>query len=73
MLTLQSCSSNRFLTSSDKYLNFTPNYFILNFFSDDITFVYDNGVTVIGPEHPTHINHNRVWIEQDITMVIHRQ
>ena len=39
MLNLRSCSSNKLLTGSDKYLNFTPNYFKLNSLSDDITFV----------------------------------
>ena len=52
MLTLRSCISNKFLTSCDKYLNFTPNYFKLNSLSDDITFVYVNCAIVIGPEHP---------------------
>ena len=53
MLTLRSCFCNNFLTSWDKYLNFTPNYFQLNSLSGDITFVYVNCVIVIGPEHPT--------------------
>ena len=52
MLTLRSCFSNKFLTSIDKYLNFTPSYFKLNSLSDDRTFVYVNCVIVIVPEHP---------------------
>ena len=56
MLTLRSCVSIKFLTSWDKYLNFTPNYFKLNFLSDDIPFVYVNCVIVIGLEHPILIH-----------------
>ena len=52
MLTLRSCFSNKFLSSWDKYLNLTPNYFKWNFLSDDITFVYVNCAIVIDPEHP---------------------
>ena len=52
MLTVRPCFSNKLLTSWDKYLNFTPNYFKINTLSDDITFVYVNCVIVIGPEHP---------------------
>ena len=52
--TLRSCFSNKFLPSWVIYLNFTPNYFKLNFPSDEITFVYVNCVIVKGPEHPTN-------------------
>ena len=58
MLTLRSCFSNKFLTSGDKYLNFTRNYFKLNSLSDNITFVYGNYVIGIGPEHLTNYLYN---------------
>ena len=67
MLTLQSCFSNNFLTSWDKYLNFIPNYFKLSSLSDDITFVYVNWVIVIGPEHPVIISlHTCVTFDKHI-------
>ena len=50
MLTLRSRFSSKFLTSRDKYFNFTPNYFKLISLSDDIIFVYVNCVFVFGPE-----------------------
>ena len=53
MPTWRSCLSNKLLTSDDKCLNFTPNYFKLNSLSDDITFICVNCVFVIGTEHPT--------------------
>ena len=58
MLTLRSCFSNKFLTSGDKYLNFTRNYFKLNSLSDNITFVYVNCVIGIGHEHLTNYLYN---------------
>ena len=54
LVTLRSYFSNKFLTSWDNYLCFTPNYFKLDSLSDDITFVYANCVIVIGPEHPIY-------------------
>ena len=60
MLTLRSYFSNKFLTSWDKYLKFTPNYFKINYFSDDITFVHVNCVIVIGPEHPNIPGNNYI-------------
>ena len=62
MLTLRSCFSNKFLTSWDKFLNFTPSYFKLNSLSDGITFVYVDGVIVIDPEHSIVIQCNYLFI-----------
>ena len=53
MLTLRSCLSIKFFTSSDKYLNYN---FKLNSCLDDITFVYINCIIVIGPEHPMFVD-----------------
>ena len=55
MLTLRSCFSNKFLTSWDNYLNFAPNNFKLNSFSDNITFVCDIWMIIISPEHTIYI------------------